>query len=53
MVQNDISSVVHARCQVLHRTSAKLVNAEDQVFGVGDSVNVILEYINAERVENI
>lgn len=51
MVENYIGSMIHARRQVLHGTSAKLVNTEDQVFGVGDSVNVILKYINAEGVE--
>lgn len=53
MVENYISSMVHSHFLVLCGTFAKLVNTEKHVFGVGDSVNVILKYIDAERVEKI
>lgn len=43
MVENYVSSVVNARRQVLCLTSAKLVNTEDQIIGVRDSINVILK----------
>ncbi len=45
--------MVDASGQILCLTFAKLVNPEDKVIGVGNTINVILKYINAEGVEEI
>lgn len=51
MVQDYISGVVDACCKVFHRAFAELVDPENKVVHVSDTVDVVLKDINAERVE--
>lgn len=45
--------MVDARGQVLHGAFAKLVDPEDDVVDVRDAVDVVLEDVDAERVEQV
>lgn len=53
VVQHDIGSMVNAGGQVLHNALAKLVHPEDDISNVGDTVDIILKYINAEGMEEL
>ncbi len=53
MIKDYVSCVVDASSQILRLTFAKLVNPEDKVIGIGNTINVILKDINAEGVEEI
>lgn len=50
MVQHQIRGMVHPIRQVLNRSHPELIHSEDGVGHVGDAVDVVLEYVNAERM---
>jgi len=50
VVEHDVSGMVEARCQVGDSLVPKLVDLEDAVVDVGDTVDVVLKDVNAERM---
>lgn len=53
VVEHYVSGVIDACGQVLRCASAEFVHAEYIVVDVGDSVDVVLKDIDAERVKQI
>lgn len=53
MVQHDVSSVVDSGGEILHGAFSKLVDSEDNVIDVRDSVDVILKDIYAEWMKQV
>lgn len=50
MVQDHIRGMAQAPCQVDQRAVAKLMDLEDTIIDVGDTIDVILKDVDAEGV---
>lgn len=53
MIQDQICGMIHACCQMLNRSFAKLVYSEDKVVLVGHAIDEILKDVNAEGMMQI
>lgn len=53
MIQDDVSSMVYAGGEVFHRAFSKLVDPEHKVIDVRHPIDVVLKYINAERMKKV
>lgn len=53
VVKDNVSGMVDACGEIHHGAFAKLVDSEDNVIGIGDSIYVVLKYIYAERMEQV
>lgn len=53
VVEDDVGGMVNACGQILHGTFAKLVDSEDNVVDVSDSIYVVLKNIYAEWMEQV
>lgn len=53
MVQDDVGGVVDAGGQILHGAFSKLIDPEDKVVDVSDSVYVVLKDIDAEGMDQV
>lgn len=53
MIQDDVSSVVYARGEVLHRAFSKLVDPEHKVIDVRHPIDIVLKYVNAEGMKKV
>lgn len=53
MIQDDVSGVVNACGEILHGTFSEFVDPEHKIVDVRHSVNIVLKYVNAERMKKI